>query len=265
VVFSVIETYTIGLGEGTINSGTINSGTINSGTYFSSNNPSNNSNSGSIPNNNSSSNSNNNSTGSSSTSRPLSEQELTDLRARTIVTLPQARNRYINSLQAQERALNEGRAFADSHSPNQPRLIQMVQIANNAPETQHRIELAEARERENRQRLIGQRTRENANLLRELSTSNNPNTFVPDPSGIGVRGYIHGGTNQPYASEIANELVNQNVVGRTSIPNMNLDANRFLASALPHLRPNVFGANPGVSGNTSMVTRDVIRALRNMR
>jgi len=67
---------------------------------------------------------------------------------------------------------------------------------------------------ERHEALLATRARQNAQALRDLLNSGgDPGYLVPDPQGIGTRGYIDGGINQPYARELAAELRKQDVAG----------------------------------------------------
>lgn len=88
--------------------------------------------------------------------------------------------------------------------------------------------------------------------------------LIPDPQGIGARGYIHQGINQPYARELAAELKNQGVAGKAYPPKLDANAKSFLAQALPYIRPEAYGQNPSTSANTSMIVSQTIRKLEKM-
>jgi len=116
----------------------------------------------------------------------------------------------------------------------------------------------------NQERNIQVRARQSAILLQLLADNSNPNVMVEDTDGLGTRGYIHDGINQPYAKNIALELERQKVAGNFYQPNMDSNANKFLAQALPHLRSHVFGPNPTAHGSSAMIVNDVIKALKKM-
>ena len=99
----------------------------------------------------------------------------------------------------------------------------------------------------------------NARGLHHLLTSGgDPGYLVPDPQGIGARGYIHGGINQPYAKDLAAELSSQNLCGKRVIPKLDANAKRFLAQALPHIRPEVYGEYPSAINPTAMIVNPTI-------
>lgn len=102
------------------------------------------------------------------------------------------------------------------------------------------------------------------NLLQFLASGGDPGFHVQDPQGIGARGYNHGGINQPYASSLAQELKNQGVSGKTYYPKLDANAKRFLADALPHIRPEVYGPQPSVVNNASMIVQATIKKLEKM-
>lgn len=74
-----------------------------------------------------------------------------------------------------------------------------------------------------------------------------------------------GGINQPFAGILANELERQCVTGPLEFPMLAPDAGRFLAGALRHLRPEVYGPNPTITGKNFMIRKKFIRQLRNIK
>lgn len=186
---------------------------------------------------------------SSPTARQLSEQ-----RAKF---LSESANR--NLAQAQ------GSDFARNHFRNQSRVIQEAEAAQNMPgvmERQRQYELELARTRQIR---IAESARASALQLQAFTNSGGDVGFlIPDTQGIGARGYIHQGINQPYARLLAGELKNQAVAGKTFDPKLDANAKRFLAQALPYIRPEVYGPTPTAHGNSSMIIGQTIRKLEKM-
>lgn len=111
-----------------------------------------------------------------------------------------------------------------------------------------------------------ERARLSAHALRLLRESGGePGYLVPDPHGIGARGYVYGGINQPYARELAAELSRQGVAGKMGVtPKLDANAQNFLAQALPYIRQEVFGSVPTSVKSTAMIVGPTIEALRVM-
>lgn len=86
---------------------------------------------------------------------------------------------------------------------------------------------------------------------------------VPDPDGIGARGYVPRGINQPYATHVANVLERQNVALDRTTPNMDSTAQRFLAHAAADLRPTLYGVNP--IGRDNRVVEQIITRLKRIQ
>jgi len=189
------------------------------------------------------------------------------LRDRAIRELQEQHAIYLANVQAEEMTRREGQRFVDNYEARQNRLE--AQLEPDRLDEEARIRAYQTfRNRapvaQDRSQHVANRARLNSASLQSLSANFDPNIVVPDVNGIGVRGYVHGGINQPFAQEVASELERQDVSGGFSVPNMDLTANRFLATALVHLRPEVYGPNPTVSGANSMITRTIIHKLRNM-
>lgn len=140
-----------------------------------------------------------------------------------------------------------------------------LQQAAVAQERLERIEVKRINDAAHKETIRLERAAHNAQDLQTLSRNFNPNVMVPDPHNIGARGYVPGGINQPYARAIAAELETQDVAGRLILPNMDAAANRFLAQALPYLKPEAFGQHPTAVGYNSMITKKVIKDLKNMQ
>ena len=92
-------------------------------------------------------------------------------------------------------------------------------------------------------------------------------TFVhiDDPHGIGARGYIPNGNNQPYGRRIAEALENhKNNSGANSsyhLPMMNRDAEIFFREWARHNKPNLYD-NPAQQARVYPNTGDTIRKLK---
>lgn len=118
-----------------------------------------------------------------------------------------------------------------------------------------------------RQRVL-ERVRLSAQAHQHLAQFSNATSIndvvIVDPTQIGVRGYIPGGPNQPFARNLANELVNQDTVGVFKQPSLDPNARRFLAAVLPGFRPEVYGPNATLARNTPMISRGDITKLRNL-
>lgn len=199
--------------------------------------------------------------------RPSESPE--ELRVRTSRELAQEHERYHRDLavrnQAQAQAQAQGRAFLRDNNPQRARVIQAADVATHMPDILERQRLQEAEQARLRQITIANYARENAGRLQAFANSPGDIGFlVPDPQGIGARGYIHRGINQPYARDLAAELRNQDVAGKLFQPRLDNNAKRFLAGALPHIRPEVYGPNPSAVNNASMVVQNTIRQLERM-
>lgn len=163
---------------------------------------------------------------------------------------------------------------ASGSNSSQTPQISGSQVARPIQEANQADRMAEVRERQaqyeqelerSKQIKKGERARINAADLQTFANSGTDVGYsVADPQGIGARGYIHQGVNQPYARALAEALKNQGVAGKTYYPKLDANAKTFLAQALPYIRPEVYGANPTASGNTSMIVVKTIRELEKM-
>lgn len=184
----------------------------------------------------------------------LIARQLSEQRARS---LAESANRNIAEAQ--------GSDFARNHFRNLPRVIQEAEAAEKMPDVRERQRQYELELARTKQIKIAEQARIHAAQLQTLANSGGDVGFlVPDPQGIGARGYIHQGVNQPYARELAGALKNQGLAGKTYSPKLDENAKRFLAQALPYIRPEVYGPNPSVSGNSSMIIGQTIRKLEKM-
>jgi hypothetical protein len=149
--------------------------------------------------------------------------------------------------------------------PESRRRIQEYQIAQTKPLVEQKMLDQQAQRDLKNEKLRVERAEYNSNMLNILNTSYNPNVLIEDTANIGARGYVHNNPNlpnQPYASCIADHLLQQNIVGHDVIPNMDANANQFLAQALINLRPEVYGPNPKTVGKNLMINRRFIERLR---
>lgn len=91
-------------------------------------------------------------------------------------------------------------------------------------------------------------------------------TFVSinDAEGLGVRGYVPNGINQPYGKRIAEALEhhkNNSTNCPYNIPNMDGNAERFFRAWADHQRPELF-VNPRPGVNVYLNTRETIKMLK---
>lgn len=190
----------------------------------------------------------------SQTPGSLIARNLSEQRARSLAELA---NRNIAEAQGSDFARNHFRRF--------PRLVQEADVAERLPGVQERQRLYEQELARAKQIKVAEQARIHATLLQTFTNSGGDVGFlIPDPQGIGARGYVHQGINQPYARVLAEALKNQNISGKTYNPKLDANAKRFLAQALPHIRPEVFGPNPSATGNPCMIIRQTIIKLEKM-
>jgi len=145
------------------------------------------------------------------------------------------------------------------------RQLHDAQVAAAMPEVQRRQAEYEAERNLIKQDAILRNARLHAESLQAFENSPGNNGYrVPDASGIGNRGYEHRGINQPFARDLAAAIKAQDVVGKTTEPKLDANAKRFLAGALPYIRPELYGPNPTSSGSCCMIVNKTIRQLERM-
>ena len=116
----------------------------------------------------------------------------------------------------------------------------------------------------NHEALVAKYKKANHGRLIALSQSNNPNVTVADPQGQGIRGYLPRVKNQPYVSNIADELVRQGAVGSYTDPVMDTNANKFLADAMRKLKPSIYGDKCTSTKCIPMIDPKIITKLKRM-
>ena len=98
------------------------------------------------------------------------------------------------------------------------------------------------------------------------SSSAESYVHINDPQGIGARGYIPNGNNQPYATNIANALQHHKENTTTDsayhLPRMDARAERFFLDWARYNKPELY-SNPIPGVRVYPNTRDIIRRLKN--
>lgn len=159
----------------------------------------------------------------------------------------------------------------DNQLPNnQPPLNQPP--LNQPPVQRGSMQDIQARQRAYEDRLERERVIERVRLsavarqsLVDFSNGTSVNdVIVADPTHIGPRGFLPWGPNQPYATNIAHELVNQSVVGAQTLPFLDSNSRKFLAAVLPEFRPDVYGPNATLTRSSSLISKGDITKLINL-
>ena len=151
-------------------------------------------------------------------------------------------------------------------SAEQRRLQQEDTIARNKLLVETRSALLdEERKRDHYKNMDDQYPYKQQRLARFLAKDPAPHELVTvaDPEGIGVRGFMPRGVNQPYATNIANSFVKENISPYYKEPyNLDPNAKRFLVYFLKIRKVDVYGIS-ATKDTISLVSNEIVKLLNN--